>query len=463
MIGAFILLLLTFFAIGVSSITISLDIFCVFILINVLLVIIIVFDKQQPFNLFTIFVVLLALFHFGQVLLHVFSLPINTSNAYDLFSLYSDKTILKTLMYSLIVFNVIAFVGYATVNISKGKYAYTKGEKFSNDGANVYCFGKIMFWVFLLPIILFDITMISSGITMGYLARYTYPYPLLSDLDMYFPFAIICLIIGGNEDRKWKGYYGYALLRMAIQMFTVGNRSSLILSFILYEIARQTFQVSHGKKLRSRIIYIGVMIGVCVVISSIAVIRGGDRITISTFFKEYNVFSLFFSEFGSTLITPILAGDYVEKFGHFSGKNYFGALAVLLPRSSVYLAEIRSYMNVGAILNPYSPVKGALGGSLIADMIIGFQSAGILIAIPLGMLVGNVSKTIAKNKNRGFSQCAILYLSYGLLLYVRGNAEDVTLAIKRTIYVVIVYWCYLYVMKILWSRHKEGQPDMSDC
>ena len=53
MIGAFILLLLTFFAIGVSSITISLDIFCVFILINVLLVIIIVFDKQQPFNLFT--------------------------------------------------------------------------------------------------------------------------------------------------------------------------------------------------------------------------------------------------------------------------------------------------------------------------------------------------------------------------------------------------------------------------
>lgn len=459
MMGGSILLLLTFLIVVVSNTKPSLDSFCAFILINVVTVIVIVYDKQQPFNLFTIFVILLALFHFGQVLLHAFSLPINTSNAYDLFSLYSEKTLLNTLMYCLIVFDVIALVGYITVNISKDKYIYKQEREFLSDGANVYYFGKVMFWVLLVPIILFDITMVTSGIALGYKARYTYPYPLLSDLDTYFPFAIICLIIGGSEDRQWKGYYGYALFRMLIQMFTVGNRSSLIISFILYEIARQTFQVSHKQKLRSRILYIGAIVAICVMISFIAVIRGGDRITLNVFFEEYNVFSLFFSEFGSTLITPILAGNYVETFGNVSGKNYLGALSVLLPRSSVYFSDIRSYMNVGAMLNPYSPSEGALGGSLIADMIMGFQSAGIFIAFPLGILVGKVSKTIAKLKNRGFIQCAVLYLSYGLLLYVRGNAEDVTLAAKRTIYIAIAYLGYRYVVKVFRGKEKEGKQD----
>ena len=135
--------------------------------------------------------------------------------------------------------------------------------------------------------------------------------------------------------------------------------------------------------------------------------------------------------------------DYIEKFGVLLGKNYLGALAVLIPFSSHFMSRIRSYMNVGALLNPYSPLKGALGGSLFADMIISLGNWGLLVAVPLGVIVAKLSHRITYSKSVDFWKCTTIYFSYSILLYVRGTAEDLALTGKRTIYLIILYIVFL--------------------
>ena len=427
----------------------------IYILVDVAVVIVVFYDPEHRFSLLFVFMALLALFHFGQVFLNIFSLPITTSHAYDLFSMYSEDEIKKTLRFCIISYNLIALSAcFVRGRLrQKSEYVdcgYSKLES-ERDSSDIYYFGKLLFWILLIPIVVFDITIAISGLSIGYMARYTYQYPILSDLDQFFPMVIICLIAGGNEDRKWKGYYCFALVRIAVQMFTVGNRSSLIIYLILYELTRHNCHFRDDRKnVLKSIIYIATIIGVCVMVSFVAIIRGGNRISLSAFLGEYNVFSLFLSEFGSTLITPILASSYVVDVGLLWGKNYLGALAVLIPLSSRFLSGIRAYMNVGAILNPYSPLKGALGGSLFADMIISFGNIGMLLSIPLGVFVAKISNRIKLTSKNDFWKCVSIYFSYGILLYVRGNAEDIGLTLKRTVYFIMLY----FVFSHFWNRRK---------
>ena len=443
------LFVLCIFSAILQNFTLNIEVLNVYILINISTVIGVFYDKKNKINLLFIFMVLLALFHFGQTFLNVFSINVTTSNAYDLYAMYSDEEMKSTLSFCLVGYNLIALVAQFTKAISMrsclaDSYSVKSERDDYANGSEVYEFGKILFWILLIPIIAFDITISVSGLAIGYMARYTYPYPVLSDLDLYFPMAIICILVGGNEKRHWKGYYIFALARITLQMITVGNRSALIIYLILYELTRNNCH--RDKKKRSRfgtIIYLLAIVAVCIMISFVAIIRGGNRITIETFFDEYNVFSLFFSEFGSTLITPILASDYIEKFGVLLGKNYLGALAVLIPFSSHFMSGIRSYMNVGALLNPYSPLKGALGGSLFADMILSLGNWGLLVAVPLGVIVAKLSHRITYSKSVDFWKCTTIYFSYSILLYVRGTAEDLALTGKRTIYLIILYIVFL--------------------
>ncbi|OUO70304.1 O-antigen polysaccharide polymerase Wzy [Thomasclavelia spiroformis] len=426
----------------------SLDSLSIFILIDVAIVLFVLFKKENPFNFLFLFASVLALFHFGQVFLHVFGLPITTSNAYDLYGMYSGKGLTETLFYCIIGFNLVCTISFFCTSLNKKKTKNISRMDLINyeqDKTVTYKFGKYMFWALIIPIIIFDVTFISAGLSSGYMARYTYEYAFLSNLDVFFPISIICIIACGNDKRKWKGYYYFALFRIFLQLIFVGNRSALIIYLLLYVFTVQNFQIKKNNHKAKNLKYIIAGIMLCVLISFVAVIRGGDRISLETFFGEYNVLSLFFSEFGSTLITPILAREYVEKFGLIFGKNYLGALAILLPFSNKYLSGVREYMNVGALLNPYSPLEGALGGSLFADMIISFGNIGLLFSIPLGIIVSKISNVFSGLKIKSFNNCLSIYFAFSILLYARGNAEDLGLAAKRCIYIYLIYLVYRYV------------------
>ena len=182
-----------------------------------------------------------------------------------------------------------------------------------------------------------------------------------------------------------------------------------------------------------------------------------NYISFQKFLVNYNPLTLFLSEFGSTLITPILAQRYISTYGELSGKTYFGALAILLPLSSYYMADIRNYKNIGALLNPYAPAKGALGGSLIGDIIINFGYSGLIIAGIIGFLLIYISNSICAEKGNIFFKCLLIFLSYGIIWYTRGSTEEVILAIKRCLYILIIWWGYKNLIKSQQEKYTRVQ------
>ena len=416
----------------------SLDVVCCLIMADIILVQVIAYNSKKAFNFYYIFISALALFHFGQIFTYIFDIEIVVTNAYDLFDMYSEKTLLTTLKFCVKGYNLIALFGY--IFAYKDQELENTQQVADNENTDViYNFGICAFWILLLPLLLYDITFLRMGLAYGYEAKYMYTNSLLASVDVYYPACVMCIMIAApKESKAWKYYYIFIIVRMALQMFIVGNRGPLIINLIIYELIRNTYHSSEKKK-KLKAFYVVIGLAVAVLISFIAVSRGEKEVNFSEFLTEYNFIALFLSEFGSTLITPILVVLYTGRFGFLAGKTYLGGLAALLPFSSQYMSEVRSYMNVGALMNPYSPNKGALGGSLFADMYINYGESAILISIIMGIIVGVVSSKIMNSASKTFSRCLIFYFLNSLLLYVRGSSQDIFLGLKRVFYLVIVY------------------------
>lgn len=400
------------------------------------------FNRQTPFNLFYIFMSAVAIFHFGLVLLYCLGMPVAESNGYDLFNMYSNSVMYSLIKFCIKLYMIIGLSGYLFQKEASIKEEYT--DLVIDNRESIYSFGVLLFWVLLAPVLLYDITSVIFGIQGGYAAKFTYPYPILSNLETYFPFAIICITVGGTKDSDWKLYYYFAIFRLAVHMFAVGNRGPLVITFIIYELTRSIYKA----KAKEKVVFIKwvktfiVILVVIFMLSFVAVFRGERNVGIVEFFKYYNPISLFLTEFGSTLITPLLAKKYILMFGALAGKTFLGGAAIILPFSSLYLADIRSYMNIEALLNPYSPNEGALGGSVFGDLIINYDEKGIYFAIIIGIVVALLSNKMFPNKKITVINCLLIFISYGVLLYTRGNMQDIFLALKRGIYVWILYFCY---------------------
>lgn len=445
------IIILTLVMVQFSMTSFSVDILNWFVFIDVLIVLVSIYDKNNSINVYFVFMVSLAIFHFGQVPLNIFGLPMNTNYGYDLYSMYSAGYLMRTLQFCLISFNLAA-IPFFIIPENRNR----KINECCNDGLKeklfleqeqVYSFGRFLFWVLVIPIIIYDLTLLTSAVTLGYAAKYTYSNGFLTSVDMYFPLAIICILAGAQKENKWKRYLAFALIRIILQMLIVGNRGPLITCLVLYWIAYHTFHKTHRVK---KVYLLLAVAGATIMIPFVAVIRGkSNDISLLKFIAEYNPLSMLLTEFGSTLITPILAFEYLDRFPALFGKSYLGGLAIILPFSSSYLSGIRSFMNVGAILNPYSPLRGALGGSLFADAIINFGFFGIMAAPIIGAIVKNISNSVGKIriKKTIINNCLLLYFSYGLILYTRGSAQDIGLAIKRTIYMIIIYLAYNTLIK----------------
>ncbi len=420
------------------------------IVADVLLVMLCLYDREKPINLFFLFMAELAVFHFGLVPVELLGLPVNTSSGYNLYRMYAEADIKQGLFLCLIGYNLMAFSGYCAKRQTASVLLPRESTR-EKDG--VYRYGLFLFWVLLIPTLVYDLQILESGAQIGYMAKYEYDNSFLASMDLYFPMAIICIIAGGSKKNKWKWFYGFALVRAVLTLFILGNRGPVIIYLLVYELTRAVYQRGDRKKLKKGRVLLLVAAAILVV-PFIAMIRGGgEGIAFLDYIKEYNAFSMFLSEFGSTLITPLLSLEYVETFGTLGGKTYAGGLATVIPFSQYFLADIRSYMNIGALLNPYSPLQAALGGSLFADMLINFGAWGMWMSVPIGILVQMLSDRIYQNagNKKLMTGCLILYFGYGVLWYPRGAMQDIGLAVKRTLYMWIIY----YMLKDMFIKKKR--------
>ena len=438
---------------------ISLRFLSVFSLINTLIVMAFVFKiGKRIFSVSSMFMLFLAVFHFGQAWLYAFGGEVDKAISYDVFSLYSEQAIYSMLVFSLVSYNLIAlfWILFSKNDIAKGEALYEiSNERKIFDRKLICNFGIIFFFVLLIPVTIYDYLIITITAQFGHIGLYENSGVLSTwaAANSYFPLAIIMVLLGCEPQKNgWKWMYYYAIGRCLLLMILTGKRGTFVIPLLLYIFCKHQFIKKYKIKHIVWIVIAGVFL--LSMISFISYGRGDySNMNLFEFMREKNIIVQTLSEFGGSFTTTILSYNYSLSNGFLEGKSYLGALSVFLPLSDLFFADIKEYMSVSNMLNPYSPSGGALGGSLFGEMYINFGYYALLLSPLYALLLSKIENVINNaDKYSLFAVCSSVYISYGFWIYVRGNLVDVVFIAKRTLYVFILY----LVFKELFGRRRAS-------
>lgn len=441
---AVILFQMLFLSLGSNFI--SLRFLSVFSLINTMVVMAFVFKiGKQIFSVSSMFMLFLAVFHFGQAWLYAFGGEVDKTISYDVFSLYQEQAIYSILMFSLVSYNLIAlfWILFSKNDMGSGEAIQdSPNERVVFDRKIIFNFGIIFFFVLLIPVIIYDYLSITITAQFGHIGLYENSGALSSwaAANSYFPLAIIMVLLGCDLKKNgWKWMYYYAIGRCLLLMILTGKRGAFVIPLLLYVFCKHHFVKKYKRKHIIWIASAGVFL--LSMISFISYGRGDySNMDFFEFMREKNIIVQILSELGGSFTTTVLSYNYTLSNGFLEGKSYLGALSVFLPLSDTFFADVKEYMSVSALLNPYSPSGGALGGSLFGEMYINFGYYALLLS-PLYAWVVSKTENIINNagKHSLFAVCSSVYISYGFWIYVRGNLVDVVFIAKRTLYVLILF------------------------
>ena len=437
--------------VSISSFT-SLEFLSTFSFINTLIVMMIIFKMEKCiFSIPSMFMLFLAVFHFGQAWLYAFGGEVDKTISYDIFSLYEDQSIYTVLLFSLLSYNLISlFLIFFLRNKIPLNYIIEeqKENKVLQDRKVILQFGLILFFILLIPVLVYDYLSITITAEFGHVGLYENSAVLSTwaAANSYFPLAIIMVLLGCDPKKNgWKWMYYYSIGRCLLLMILTGKRGAFIIPLLLYIFCKHHFIKKYKRKHIIWIALVGILL--LSMISFISYGRGDySNIDFFDFIREKNIIVQILSELGGSFTTTVLSNNYTLSHGFLEGKSYLGALSVFLPFSDAIAPDLKAYYSLESILNPYSPSGGALGGSLFGEMYINFGFYSLLFS-PLYAWVVSKVENIIDNSNRysPFTVCSSVYLAYGFWIYVRGNLVDVVFIVKRTIYVLILYWIFKMV------------------
>ena len=400
---------------------------------------------KRIFSVSSMFMLFLAVFHFGQAWLYAFGGEVDKTISYDVFSLYQEQAIYSILMFSLVSYNLIAlfWILFSKNDMGSGEAIQdSPNERVVFDRKIIFNFGIIFFFVLLIPVIIYDYLSITITAQFGHIGLYENSGALSSwaAANSYFPLAIIMVLLGCDLKKNgWKWMYYYAIGRCLLLMILTGKRGAFVIPLLLYVFCKHHFVKKYKRKHIIWIASAGVFL--LSMISFISYGRGDySNMDFFEFMREKNIIVQILSELGGSFTTTVLSYNYTLSNGFLEGKSYLGALSVFLPLSDTFFADVKEYMSVSALLNPYSPSGGALGGSLFGEMYINFGYYALLLS-PLYAWVVSKTENIINNagKHSLFAVCSSVYISYGFWIYVRGNLVDVVFIAKRTLYVLILF------------------------
>lgn len=188
---------------------ISLRFLSVLSLINTLIVMAFVFKiGKRIFSVSSMFMLFLAVFHFGQAWLYAFGGEVDKTISYDVFSLYQEQAIYSILMFSLVSYNLIAvfWILFSKNDKDMGESLYeTPNEREIFDRKSIFNFGIIFFFVLLIPVIIYDYLSITITAQFGHIGLYENSGILSTwaAANSYFPLAIIMVLLGCEPQKKW--------------------------------------------------------------------------------------------------------------------------------------------------------------------------------------------------------------------------------------------------------------------
>lgn len=450
MVQCCILLILTATVLGDLA---TLEFLCFFSLVNTGVVLFSVCKiSKQVYSVSSMFLLFLAVFHFGQAWLYVFGAKVDKTISYDIFSLYPHENIYNILYFSIVCYNLVALFWLVFYKKTKKTDVLTENQA-SDSGLlereTVFRFGIVLFLVLLVPVLVYDYLSVTLTAQFGHVGLYENSGMLAiwAAANSYFPLAIILVLLGCDPQKNgWRWMYCYAVGRCLLLMILTGKRGSFVIPLLLYVFCKHHFIKKYKRKQLIWILIAGILL--LSLISFISYGRGDySNLNFWDFIIEKNIVTQILSELGGSFTTTVLSYNYTLSNGFLEGKSYLGALSVLLPFSDWIAPELKQFYSLETILNPYSPSGGALGGSLFGEMYINFGFFSLLLSPLLAWAISKIENIIGQmQKHSLFAVCSSVYISYGFWIFVRGNFVDVIFIVKRTLYVFILFWLFKTVL-----------------
>lgn len=415
----------------------------------ILLTVLLTLKQKKVFTMFNMFFILLCIFHFGQFWLYIFDVKIDTTFSYNIFTTFSFALLSESLWYSLIATNIVSIVALTfLVDTNIVQLNFSPANKFKSLAMQkkISSTSKFLFWILFIPVFYYDVLRIITGIQEGYYGVFHMSGNLIPTLESYFILPILGITYSGRSGSKWKFEYYYMLLRCFLLMLFTGSRIKMVVYILLLIYAKSKFISGFTKKQTTKMYILGSI--TLIIIPFIGFIRDpSNDLKLIEYLTTKNPVTLLVSEFGSTMVTTILAIWYVHYNGILAGKTFLGASTSLIPGSNYLFPNVKEVLNVGGVLNPYAPATGALGGSFFGEFYLSFAWWGLIGIAILTYFFVLCSNFLEKdNCKYPMLTYIALYLFYSIVIYVRGDFLDVILCVKRIFYYYIIFECCNHVL-----------------
>lgn len=355
----------------------------------------------------TIFIAILAVFHFGQVFLCGYWKDlIPELKLRIVLNYFSDSDCIAAMR----VIN-ISFVGICLgMIVSSRKDEYQRGNLSDSDLSeaiknerHALLLIKITFPIKLIIDIAFFYLSFSTGFTSAviWLGRFPDVIRTIGDISM-LGFGVLIVSLSYDRQKQLR-VFAFIMSYLLIQIIS-GRRSETIsyitiLAFLFYQ-AR-----THKKRKVGSIILIAIFGYFLLTLMYATVrIRELDNRTIEGFFQlfwkllfRHNIFMEAIREYGNTGYTPVcVLNNWLNTYSPSYGKSYLFGISAIFPNiggivsnlinESTYAIQLQRY---GMVLDGFKNI----GGSVIGELFFNFGKIGGLVVSPiLGMLIGKVSQ-----------------------------------------------------------------------
>lgn len=357
----------------------------------------------------TLFLIMSFLFHYGQIILFGFNIPIS-KGIVDIRDYVSMDIIVET-------FNFVYFVhaalilGVFIVFRKNNKYIGKK-ENHSlklKKMQNVRMIGWICIIIGILPTIITQYSIFRSSLTGGYVDTFAnMNYGFIYVLSDFFRYGLLFLIVGYRNEKKKAFFVTSVLVAFCILLMLTGHRMTNVIHIIL------TLYIYFSivqKKRRKRIIIPAVITGY-LGMGFLIFIRN------TRFFGVLNIenpVAYFFqtvfaspipeilSETGSSLLTVCYSIIHFPETAQYGfGTSYLLSIFTVLPNLGGFLEVFQN-----RLVYVYNfPLDSAgfysfIGGSYIGEMFYNFGYFSYIFAFFVGSLLGILTKKMEYAKQDG--------------------------------------------------------------
>ncbi len=365
-----------------------------------------------------IFLILLWIFHMGQVAIIVLNLdgeiPIDFRN-------YGTKqSIIKALMYY--------YLSQSCASIGILVYEPTidiKNEKKSK--IDFFKTSKILFSLGIMPRIYIDVSRVYAYMNFGYLGTYSVYIPtVLCSVAFFADAAVISLLLSDVKKSKKALVFWTTLVYKVFTMMS-GNRQSAVCYIVI--LIMLYFFVIQRVELRNLMSIFLIGFAALIIVDAVGSLRS-EMISIDSIIDAFinvdvsKITADTLGEYGSALSTLVLSTNKVpEQVPWGYGRSYVAGIVSVIPFAVNAIPPLRGTEAFTQLL----PGSAYFGGSIIGESFYNFSWLGIFVSFIVGMVVSKIQKDFGRdiflngNKDKIFWATII---SIFILLYIRGYFTD---------------------------------------